>query len=229
MNIYLVYGLGFLGQMLFFSRTIIQWFKSENEGEAVSPVLFWKISLVASQLMLFYGILRHDFAIMLGQFIVYYIYVRNLQLKNAWKNIFPFFRLFIIAVPLLIITWLCTNKTINFTTLFKNEQIPFWLLILGTTGQVIFSFRFVYQWIYSEKEKESVLPGVFWMISILGALIIFIYAIFRLDPVLFLSNLLGLFIYVRNLLLCFGRGSLVSRMNNTAIHNLSKKISDKIK
>ena len=167
MNTYLVYGIGFLGQFLFFSRTILQWFKSENEGEIVSPVLFWKISLIASQLMLLYGILRNDFAIILGQFIVYFIYVRNLQLKNAWASMPAFFRGFILAVPVLIIIWLLTGNSINFTSLFRNEKIPLWLLLLGTAGQVIFSFRFVYQWIYSEKEKESVLPGTFWMISIL--------------------------------------------------------------
>jgi lipid-A-disaccharide synthase-like uncharacterized protein len=229
MNAYLVFGIGFLGQFLFFSRTILQWFKSENEGEIVSPVLFWKISLVASQLMLLYGILRYDFAIILGQFIVYFIYVRNLQLKNAWSAIPLVIRGFIVAVPLLIITWLITGSTINFNSLFRNEQIPLWLLLLGTAGQVVFSFRFIYQWIYSEKEKESVLPATFWMISIAGSLIIFIYSIFRLDPVLFISNLFGLFVYIRNVLICFGKNSLISRIQSDSIQNLSKRISDRIK
>ena len=87
MNSILIFSVGFLGQILFFSRTILQWFKSENEGEVISPVIFWQISLVASQIMQLYGILRNDFAILLGQFIVYFIYVRNLQFKNAWKKI----------------------------------------------------------------------------------------------------------------------------------------------
>ena len=117
----------------------------------------------------------------------------------------------------------------NFNSLFRNEQIPLWLLLLGTAGQVIFSFRFIYQWIYSEKEKESVLPAIFWMISIAGSLIIFIYSIFRLDPVLFLSNLFGLFVYIRNLLIYFGKRSLISRIPGNSIGNLSKRISDRIK
>jgi lipid-A-disaccharide synthase-like uncharacterized protein len=229
MHAYLIYGVGFLGQALFFSRTILQWFKSENEGEIISPVIFWQLSLLASQLMLLYGLLRNDFAIMLGQFIVYYIYIRNLQLKRAWSRIFPVFRGIIIIVPLLIITWLIMGNTHNLTSLFINENIPYWLIALGSTGQLIFSFRFVYQWIRSEKEKSSVLPGKFWMISIAGSLIIFVYSIFRRDPVLFLSNLIGLFVYVRNILIDSGKSSLISGINNGFIHTLSKKISDRIK
>jgi lipid-A-disaccharide synthase-like uncharacterized protein len=229
MHAYLIYGVGFLGQALFFSRTILQWFKSENEGEVMSPVIFWQLSLLASQLMLLYGLLRNDFAIMLGQFIVYYIYVRNLQLKNAWKSINPAFRAIIIIVPLLIITWLIKGNSHNLNSLFRNENIPYWLIILGSSGQLIFSFRFVYQWMQSEKQKSSVLPAKFWMISIAGSLIIFVYSIFRRDPVLFLSNLTGLFVYVRNVLIDSGKGSLLSGINNVFIHTISRKISDRIK
>jgi lipid-A-disaccharide synthase-like uncharacterized protein len=229
MHAYLIYGIGFLGQTLFFSRTLLQWFKSENEGEIISPVVFWQLSLLASQLMILYGLLRNDFAIMLGQFIVYYIYIRNLQLKNAWKRIFLVIRGMIIIAPLFIITWLIRGNTHNLTSLFKNENIPYWLIVLGSTGQLIFSFRFVYQWIQSEKEKSSVLPGKFWRISIVGSLIIFVYSVFRRDPVLFLSNLIGLFVYARNILIDSGKESLFSAINNRFINNLSRKISDRIK
>jgi lipid-A-disaccharide synthase-like uncharacterized protein len=229
MHAYLIFGVGFLGQILFFSRTILQWFKSENEGEIISPVIFWQLSLLASQMMQVYGLLRNDFAILLGQFIVYYIYIRNLQLKNAWKRINPVFKGIIIIFPLLIVTWLVTGRSHNLTSLFKNESIPYWLIILGSTGQLIFSFRFVYQWIQSEKEKSSVLPVKFWWISIAGSLIVFVYSIFRLDPVLFVSNLVGLFVYVRNVLIDSGKSSLLAGINNHFINNLSRKISDRIK
>ena len=82
----LIISLGFFAQGLFFIRTIAQWFKSEKEGEVISPVIYWQISLVASIMMLTYGILRHDFAIVMGQSLVYGIYIRNLQLKNVWKQ-----------------------------------------------------------------------------------------------------------------------------------------------
>lgn len=229
MNTYLIYALGFLAQFLFFGRTILQWFKSENEGEVISPVVFWKISLVASQLMLFYGIFRNDFAIILGQAIVYFIYIRNLQLKNAWKKMHLLLRCIAVGAPFAVMTWLLSGGTYSFKSMLGSQEIAPWLMILGISGQLIFTFRFVFQWVHSEKEKESVLPAGFWMISTAGALIIFGYAIFRRDPVLFISNGLGLFIYIRNLLIHFGKRSLISRIDNKTFHDLSRKISDKIR
>lgn len=228
MNVYLIYGLGFLAQFLFFGRTILQWFKSEQEGEIFSPVLFWKISLVASLLMLFYGIFRNDFAIILGQAIVYFIYVRNLQLKKAWNLIHPVFRLGALLAPLAVTAWLLTGGTYSFKSIFGNREIVPWLMLLGIAGQLIFTFRFVYQWIHSEKVKESLLPVGFWIISASGALVILVYAVFRRDPVLFISNGLGMFVYVRNILLHSGRRSLFSRIENKSVQKLSKQISDKI-
>ncbi len=229
MNGYLIFGLGFLAQFLFFGRTILQWFKSEYEGEIFSPVLFWKISLVASLLMLFYGIFRNDFAIILGQAIVYFIYIRNLQLKKAWKAIHPVIRLIVILAPFAVTAWLLAGSTYSFKSIFGNRDIAAWLMILGVTGQLIFTFRFVYQWIYSEKEKESLLPVGFWIISTIGALVIFVYAVFRRDPVLFLSNGLGLFVYIRNILIHSGKRSLMDRIGNQAFQNFSRKISNRIK
>jgi len=229
MNALLIFGVGFLGQTLFFSRTLLQWFKSENEGVVISPNIFWQLSLIASQIMQFYALLRFDFAILLGQFIVYFIYVRNLQLKNAWKKFHPAFRGFVLIFPFLILAWLVKSQTHNLTSLFHNVNIPLWLLLLGSTGQLVFSFRFVYQWIRSEKEKSSVLPGKFWIFSLAGSVIVLVYSVFRLDPVLFLSNLIGLFVYTRNLLLDSGKGSLLLKTDNLFFKNLSRKISDRMK
>ena len=83
--------------------------------------------------------------------------------------------------------------------LFKNENIPEWLLFLGIVAQILFTLRFVYQWIYSEKSKNSVLPMGFWMISLSGSILIFIYAIIRRDPVLLVGHAMGLVIYTRNI------------------------------
>ncbi len=229
MNNLLIFGLGFLAQSLFFGRTILQWFKSENEGEVISPVVFWKISLVASQLMLFYGIFRNDFAIILGQAIVYFIYIRNLQLKKAWGSMHPVVRGIALAAPFAVMAWLFSGGTYSFRSIFGNHDIAPWLMFLGISGQLIFTCRFIYQWIHSEKEKESVLPLPFWIISTAGSLVIFVYAIFRRDPVLFISNGLGLFVYVRNILIHFGRRSLISRIDNKTFNAFSRKISDKIR
>ncbi len=75
-----------------------------------------------------------------------------------------------------------------------------WLSI-GFLGQAIFSLRFIIQWLASEKEKKSVVPVMFWYLSIAGSLILLIYAINRKDPVFILGQLTGSFIYFRNLAL----------------------------
>lgn len=230
MNAYLIYALGFFSQILFFTRTIAQWFKSEQEGEVTSPAIYWQISLIGSILMLTYGILRNDFAIVLGQFVVYAIYIRNLQLKKVWKIMHFISKSLALVVPLVIIGWLIFADRYNFRSIVKNEDVPFLLLIWGTAGQLIFTFRFVYQWIYSESRKDSVLPLGFWIISTIGSLMIFTYAIYRLDPVLFAAHSLGLFVYVRNIFLFFGKGSLFSKLNQNKITgNIIRKVSERIK
>lgn len=80
---------------------------------------------------------------------------------------------------------------------FFNEDIPLGLLIWGSLGQIIFTLRFVYQWIYSRKRHESVLPLGFWIISLLGSCIIVSYAVFRQDPVIILGQSTGLIVYFR--------------------------------
>ena len=110
-------------------------------------------------------------------------------------------RYFLFIVPILITIYYYNNNVIDRDILFKNEAIPLWLLVLGVISQVVFTFRFVYQWIYSEYKKESILPLGFWILSLSGSLLILTYAIFRLDPVLFLGHGLGLIIYSRNIYL----------------------------
>ena len=230
MNSYIVISLGFLAQVLFFARTIIQWFKSEKAGEVISPVIFWQISLLASVIMLTYGILRNDFSIVLGQILVYSVYIRNLQLKNAWKRIHLFIRILVFAIPIIYLLWLIFGEKYNLSSLLKNEDVPLYLLIWGTAGQVIFTSRFLYQWIYSEYKNDSVLPLGFWILSTIGSLMIFTYSIPRLDPVLFAAHSLGFFMYTRNILLYYGRKGLFSRLEKIPFFSkLFNKVSDRIK
>tara|TARA_R110000868_G_scaffold153644_10_gene379177 strand:+ start:11126 stop:11407 length:282 start_codon:yes stop_codon:yes gene_type:complete len=76
-------------------------------------------------------------------------------------------------------------------------QLDFWT-IFGFLGQGIYFLRFLIQWIYSEKSKASVVPDIFWPISIVGAIFLFVYAVARMDIVFIVGSVLSLFIYVRN-------------------------------
>ena len=75
-----------------------------------------------------------------------------------------------------------------------------WVLF-GFLGQAAFSARFIVQWIVSEKNKESTIPVVFWYLSLVGGLILFVYALYKKDPVFVIGQGSGLVVYVRNLIL----------------------------
>ncbi len=201
MNHWLIYSVGFVAQLLFSSRLVIQWITSEKQQKVITPSTFWTLSLAASSLLFIYGYLRQDFAIMLGQAITYFIYIRNLQFQGEWKKIPRFFQWILLLVPSLIVVYYFNNQKIDVNILFKNEAIPVWLLILGIVSQLTFTFRFIYQWIYSEVKKVSALPFGFWLLSLVGSILILIYAVFRKDPVLFVGHGLGTIIYTRNLFL----------------------------
>ena len=79
-----------------------------------------------------------------------------------------------------------------------TEQI--WIAV-GLFGQLLFSCRFLVQWITSEKMKKSVIPVAFWYLSIGGSVTLLSYAIYRTDPVFILGQAGGLIIYMRNLVL----------------------------
>ncbi len=72
-------------------------------------------------------------------------------------------------------------------------------LSIGFLGQIMFSMRFIIQWIYSERHRKSVIPTAFWYFSVAGSCLLLIYSIYRKDPVFILGQSAGLFIYLRNI------------------------------
>ena len=196
-----IFAVGFTAQLLFAARMIVQWVKSEKAGKPLSPVIFWQLSILGSLIFLFYGILRHDFAIVLGQTLVYFIYIRNLHLKQQWRPIPFIFRFIVIIAPIFTLGYLFSGAHGNIFDLLKNKEISVPLQIWGSVGQVIFTLRFYIQWIDSESKNESVLTYRFWLVSLVGSLMIITYAVFRHDPVLFFGQLFGLVVYLRNLIL----------------------------
>ncbi len=73
-----------------------------------------------------------------------------------------------------------------------------WLAV-GFGAQLMFSMRFIIQWIASEKARSSIVPEAFWYFSFMGGLMLLIYAVHRGDPVFMLGQALGLVIYSRNI------------------------------
>ncbi|MDD3211982.1 lipid-A-disaccharide synthase N-terminal domain-containing protein [Bacteroides graminisolvens] len=195
----MIYVLGFSSQVLFFTRTLIQWVLSERSKKVLSPTIYWILSIVASYLFVIYGWFRNDFAILLGQFISYYIYIWNLNETGIWKRITPFIRSVLDVTPFIAVGFVIYNRHDFIDNFLVNEKIPGWLIIFGIFGQILFSLRFVYQWLYSLSRNESLLPIGFWLISLIGSVIIVIYGIFRVDPILILGQSVGLIAYTRNI------------------------------
>ncbi len=201
MSSWQIYIIGFTAQIFFSARLILQWIASEKHQRVLTPSIFWKLSLFASFLLFIYGYLRSDFAIMLGQALTYFIYIRNLQLQGEWSKLPTGIKWLLYLFPGFIFLYSYNNDVYDIQKLFHNEAIPLWLLVLGSGAQVIFTFRFIYQWYFSERIRESVLPMGFWLLSLTGASLILVYAVIRKDPVLLLGHLAGSIIYIRNIIL----------------------------
>ena len=82
--------------------------------------------------------------------------------------------------------------------LSAQEQI---MLAVGFAGQFLFAMRFLIQWVKSELSRKSVIPVAFWYFSLIGGCVLFVYALWRKDPVFIVGQGTGIFIYARNLYL----------------------------
>lgn len=196
-----VYSIGFLAQIFFSGRILYQWIVSEKAKKVMAPPFFWLLSIIGSYLLFIYGLLRDDFSIILGQIVSYYIYLWNLNIYGIWSKLHKILKFILIATPVIACILMLNNLPEYISNFFKNENIPIWLVVFGSIGQLIFALRFVYQWVYSSKKQESLLPDGFWIISLLGSFIIIIYAIIRKDPVLILGQAFGFVAYSRNIII----------------------------
>lgn len=80
--------------------------------------------------------------------------------------------------------------------LFSDPWVMF-----GFFAQFVFFLRFIVQWIASERQRKSVIPLAFWYLSIVGSVLILMYAIKREDPVFIAGQGFALVIYIRNIML----------------------------
>lgn len=195
---YLVYTIGFLGQAMFGARLIAQLILSERAGRVVSPSIFWIFSAIGSTIFLFYGVIRRDPVILLGQTISFYIYARNLYLKKVWETINRIWRPLILLIPpfMIALALLWPGEQLN--TLLPEGEWSF-ILVIGAVGQLLLNYRYFYQLYYSEKASESLLPLGFWVISAAASIMVVAYAWIRHDPVLLVAQSAGLVVYLRNI------------------------------
>jgi lipid-A-disaccharide synthase-like uncharacterized protein len=80
------------------------------------------------------------------------------------------------------------------------QRFDFWLAF-GVLAQLVFTARFLVQWIASEQAGRSVVPVAFWILSMAGGLMTLAYGIARHEAVIIMGQVLSIVIYVRNLML----------------------------
>lgn len=195
-------AVGWLGQLLFTLRMLQQWLASERAGRSVVPQAFWWLSLGGSVALLVYQLHRADPVFLAGVGVNTAIYLRNLMLihrapqerPGAASPVVPVVLGLLGVAAVAVILWQAADKVVRF-------DLPAFWLGLGFAAQAVWSGRFVLQWYASEKLKRSVLPASFFWVSIVGALLLFAYAVYRLDWVMMAAYALNPVPYARNLVL----------------------------
>ena len=79
-------------------------------------------------------------------------------------------------------------------------KFDFWLAF-GLVAQLLFTARFLVQWISSERAGKSVVPISFWFFSMAGGTMTLVYGVAKREPVIILGQSLATIIYIRNIML----------------------------
>ena len=171
---FLIYAIGFLAQGFFSARILVQWLMSERAHRVLSPTLFWVLSIIGSYLLCVYGFLRHDFAIVLGQFISYYVYLWNLKAKGVWCPLHGVWKVVLLLTPVVVMLYVAGDAGRFAADFFHNDKVPMWLLVYESAGQVIFTLRFLYQipMIENDDKPNKLTTLIFNIIAIVGVAVV---------------------------------------------------------
>lgn len=76
---------------------------------------------------------------------------------------------------------------------------PVWVYLLGLAGMGIYGSRILIQWYLSEKSHQVENPGIYWVLSSIGAVILYIYGWLRKDFSIIFGESVGYYIYMWNI------------------------------
>lgn len=76
---------------------------------------------------------------------------------------------------------------------------PVWVYLLGLAGMGIYGSRILIQWYLSEKSHQVESPGIYWVLSSIGAVILYIYGWLRKDFSIIFGESVGYYIYMWNI------------------------------
>ena len=78
-------AVGWLGNAVFFSRFIVQWYATEKRKQVVVPQAFWWLSLVGSLTLLCYSIHKQDSVFIAAYAFTWIPYIRSLMIHRQHK------------------------------------------------------------------------------------------------------------------------------------------------
>lgn len=77
---------GWLGNILFTSRFVVQWWATEKHKRVVVPAAFWWLSMAGSGCLLLYGLHQRDSVFIFAYLFTWIPYVRNLMIGARAKK-----------------------------------------------------------------------------------------------------------------------------------------------
>lgn len=204
----LLTAFGVAAGVIFYGRFYVQWLASELRRKSVIPDLFWYMSSVGSLMLLVYGTLIASPLGTLGQSLNIVIYSRNLV--HIWRNRGKLSRtqywaihalvaaIVLTAVGLTGYIWLNEYQVTRQKPAAEAAQTWLWLAV-GLAGQALFALRFLIQWVATERKRESVVPTVFWYISLVASALQLACFAQRAEWVFAIGMGATMLIYARNL------------------------------
>lgn len=77
---------GWLGNAVFFSRFLVQWYATEKKKQVVVPALFWWLSLAGSMTLLAYSLHKRDSVFIFAYAFTWIPYIRNLIIHRRHED-----------------------------------------------------------------------------------------------------------------------------------------------
>ena len=196
-----LYPLGFIAQLAFTSRIILQWVTSEMKKESVVSPNFWRLSLVGNLILAVHSGIQIQYHVCVVQACNAVISWRNLNLMKPVRDQARLGSvIFMMVLALTGTSFVFLGQEGWFRIPSNAEVHEFWHL-MGFLGVILFSSRFWLQWWCAEKQHESYLGPAFWWSSLVGTLVSLVYFAHIKDSVNFVGYVFGLIPYTRNLML----------------------------
>jgi lipid-A-disaccharide synthase-like uncharacterized protein len=189
--------LGWIGNVCFFSRFLVQWALSERARRSLTPAVFWYLSLVGTTCFSVYSLHQHENVLVAGFALNGLIYARNLwmQRRADTRTVSPRVAALVALAVVAALAWGA------FLDLDTHPESGLEWIVCAAFGQAIWSSRFVLQWWHSERAGESHFPPVFWWLSLVGNALLLAYAVHLRDPIYIAGFVPGPLVQVRNLML----------------------------